>query len=160
MIPLVRNLQTGYVSPQYHMVFEDHFYTVFGDASDPTFRQALEDGLWDNSREKYSEDESDSSIILIYSPRPLDEVWPDEGEHRERVVQLCQKMERSKAQACKRNEATPGDTRSNEQRSRNNAIMIDDDGDSFVYDSHSGEQDSEGGSYVDHPIVHINPLQL
>ena len=28
-----------------------------------------------------------------------------------------------------------------------------------MYDSHSGEQDSDGGGYIDHPIVHINPLQ-
>ena len=37
--------------------------------------------------------------------------------------------------------------------------MIDDDGDGLVNDSHSGEQDSEGGGYVDHPNVHTDPLQ-
>ena len=28
---LVRNLHTGYVSPQYHVVFDDNFETVFND---------------------------------------------------------------------------------------------------------------------------------
>ncbi|KAL7474465.1 hypothetical protein ACHAW6_000438 [Cyclotella cf. meneghiniana] len=28
-VELVRNLHTGYISPQYHMVFDDKFETIF-----------------------------------------------------------------------------------------------------------------------------------
>ena len=38
-------------------------------------------------------------------------------------------------------------------------IPDDDDGNGIVDDSHSGEQDSEGGGYVDHLVVHSDPLQ-
>ena len=76
----------GCVSPQYHIIFGNHLHTVFGNASDPNFRQALENGLWDKSRERYPEDEINKEVVLIYSLSPLDEVWLDEKERRTKLL--------------------------------------------------------------------------
>ena len=139
LVALVRNLETGHVSPQYHVVFDDHFHTVFGGVtSDNAAAAALEFKIWEDGHERYAEDEFDADGELIYTPPPLDEVWLSQDERHERRERLAQQRERTKAQATKREAATPGDSRSNRERRRD---FVDDD-------SSSSDHDSEGGDTV------------
>lgn len=66
--PLVLNLDSLYISPQFHCVFDCWFSTVFGNQGDPP---ALHDPIWDKlfgeSHFQYYFDD--------YLPPPLDEDW-------------------------------------------------------------------------------------
>ena len=73
-VALVQNLHTGYVSPQYHVVFDDKFETVFNDGKSSADLDETCAELFISSRESYVEDEYDEDGILIYRPPPLDEV--------------------------------------------------------------------------------------
>jgi transposase InsO family protein len=83
-VALVRNLHTGYVSPQYHVVFDDKFETVFNDNKSSAELDKICAELFVSSRECFVEDEYDEDGMLVYRPPPLDEVWLSEPERRER----------------------------------------------------------------------------
>eukprot|EP00956_Cyclotella_meneghiniana_P042975 scaffold249367_cov117-Cyclotella_meneghiniana.AAC.2 len=87
-IALVRNLHTCHVSPQYHVVFDDKFETVFHDGKTTEELDKICDGLFAECRDCYAEDEYDDDGMLIYMPPPLDEVWLSEPERRERRDKL------------------------------------------------------------------------
>jgi hypothetical protein len=97
-VALVRNLHTGYVSPQYHVVFDDKFETVFSDGKSSEELDRICADLFVNSRELYVEDEYDEDGMLIYRPPPLDEVWLSEPERRDRRKVLDQQRERANRQ--------------------------------------------------------------
>ncbi|KAL7474381.1 hypothetical protein ACHAW6_000356 [Cyclotella cf. meneghiniana] len=80
-VALVRNLQTGYVSPQYHVVFDDKFETVFSNGKTSDELDKICNKLFVNSCEYYAEEEYDEDGVLIYKLPPLDEVWLSELEH-------------------------------------------------------------------------------
>ena len=82
LLALVRNLHTGYVSPQYHVVFDDKFETVFNDGKSSADLDEICAKLFISGRESYVEDEYDEDGILIYRPPPLNEVWLSEPEQR------------------------------------------------------------------------------
>ena len=88
LVALVRNLHTGYVSPQYHVVFDDKFETVFNDGKSSAELDKICDELFVSSRECFVEDEYDEDEMLVYRPPPLDEVWLSEPERRERRKSL------------------------------------------------------------------------
>lgn len=94
-VALVRNLHTGYVSPQYHVVFDDKFETVFHNGKTSEELDLICDSLFANSRECYAEEEYDDDGILVYKPPPLDEVWLSEPERRERRVELEKQRHRT-----------------------------------------------------------------
>ena len=83
-VALVRNLHTGHVSPQYHVVFDDKFETVFNDGKSSEELDRICSELFIHSRECYAEEEYDEDGLLIYTPPPLDEVWLSESDRRER----------------------------------------------------------------------------
>jgi hypothetical protein len=87
-VALVRNLHTGYVSPQYHVVFDDKFETVFHDGITTEELDKICDGLFAECRDCYAEEEYDDDGMLIYTPPLLDEVWLSEPEWRERRNEL------------------------------------------------------------------------
>ena len=93
-VALVRNLHTGYVSPQYHVVFDDNFQTVFSDGKSTAELDKICNELFVESRDCYVEEEFDDDGILIYTPPPLDEVWLSEPERRERRKVLEQQRVR------------------------------------------------------------------
>jgi Reverse transcriptase (RNA-dependent DNA polymerase) len=66
--PLILNLDTLYISPQFHCVFDNWFSTVSGESQDPP---PLADPIWDNlfgnSRFQYYFDN--------YQPPPLSDEW-------------------------------------------------------------------------------------
>ncbi|KAL7465925.1 hypothetical protein ACHAXS_006230 [Conticribra weissflogii] len=94
LIANVRHLRTGFVSPQYHCVFDDLFQTVYSSGKDDGVVDSICNLLWENNRERYAEDEYDSDGVLVYQPPPLDEVWLSEPELRERKVRLRRQRQR------------------------------------------------------------------
>ncbi len=84
---------TEFVSPQYHLGFDDLFETVFGTGNDALLDDICNQ-LFDSDRDFYLyDDEITSDDPLVYHPPPLDEVWLSEPEHRacccELEEQLC-----------------------------------------------------------------------
>ena len=76
LVANVRNLTTGYVSPQYHVVFDDLFQTVYASIDyDVDLIDAILNKLFETEREIYAEEELDDDGDVIYSPPPLDDVW-------------------------------------------------------------------------------------
>ena len=80
---LVCNLHTGYVSPQYHVVFDEKFETVFNDSKSSEELDKFCAELFVSSRECVVENEYDEDGMLVYRPPPLDEVWLSEPERCE-----------------------------------------------------------------------------
>ena len=84
----VRNLATVFISPEFHVVFDDVFQTVFSSGKDDGVLDAICKTLFDHNHDIYVDDEFDSEGKVFYHPPPLDEVWLDEFEHddgRERL---------------------------------------------------------------------------
>ena len=67
-VALVRNLHTGYVSPQYHLVFDDNFQTVFHDGKTTEELDRICDELFATNRDCFVEEEFDDDGVLIYTP--------------------------------------------------------------------------------------------
>ena len=80
----MRNLHTGFISPQYHVVFDDKFETVFSGSMSAEDLDKIFKRLFDGDRENYVKEEFDDDGVLIYEPPPLDEVWLSEPEQRDR----------------------------------------------------------------------------
>jgi hypothetical protein len=78
-------LGTGYVSPQYHVVFDDLFDTVFSSGSDDDLVGSICKNLFRKRCEVYAFEEYDVEENLVYKPppSPLDEVWLDAEEGRQ-----------------------------------------------------------------------------
>ena len=83
-VALVRNLHTGHVSPQYHVIFDDKFETVFNDGKTKEELDRICEELFAGNKELYVEEEYDRNGVLVYEPPPLDEVWLSEPERRDR----------------------------------------------------------------------------
>jgi len=74
LVANVRNLSTGYISLQSHLVFDDLFETVVYLGEDDIVFNAICNNLFDLNRDWYIEDEYDENDKLVYRPPPLDEV--------------------------------------------------------------------------------------
>ena len=84
LVAMVRNLHTGHISPQYHVVFDDQYETVFNMGAPEDQFDTLCNDLFENSRDWYAQEEYDSDGNVTYKPPPLDEVWLSEPERRDR----------------------------------------------------------------------------
>ena len=78
----VRNLSTGYISPQFHLVFDDLFDTVICNKVNDNVLNDICNDLFDLNRDWYSEDEHDDNRKLIYQPPPSEDIWIDEQGFR------------------------------------------------------------------------------
>ena len=56
---MVRNLHTGFVSPQYHLVFDDNYDTIYHESKSEEEIDAICQKLFDNNRECHVEEEYD-----------------------------------------------------------------------------------------------------
>ncbi len=83
LVANVRHLLTGYVSPQFHVIFDDLFETVVCNGDNDAIINSICNGLFERNRELYVEDEFDADGMLIYKPPPLHEVWIDEAGRRQ-----------------------------------------------------------------------------
>ena len=95
LVANVRHLGTGYVSPQYHVVFNDLFETVFSSGSDNALVDSICENLYGTSCEIYATDEYDAKDNLVYKPPPLDEVWLDAEGREQGTLELRQQQKRN-----------------------------------------------------------------
>ena len=84
LVALVRNLHTGFVNPQYHVVFDDKYDAIFNDVMSDEQFDTLCNNLFETSCDSYAEEEYNGDGNLLYKSPPLDEVWLSEPECRER----------------------------------------------------------------------------
>jgi hypothetical protein len=147
LVANVRHLGTGYVSHQYHVVFNDLFETVFSSGSDNALVDSICENLYGTSCEIYATDEYDAKDNLVYKSPPLDEVWLDAEGRQQGKLELWQ-QKRNEELMCNRKVATqdlaptPGTQGGHVPGLPvpDGALISDDDDDSFISDT-----ESEGG---------------
>ena len=66
LVANVRHLTTGYISPQFHVVFDDLFETVNCKGVDDCVVESICNGLVKRNCELYAEDELDEAGNIIY----------------------------------------------------------------------------------------------
>ena len=100
-VGLVRHLDSNYISPQYHCVYDDKFETVSGLVGDSA--EDLADTIQQKWGSLFESDEHDLYIYpefvdgeLSYTPPPLDLPWLTEEEAREREDRLQEQVARGK----------------------------------------------------------------
>ena len=97
LVGRVRNLTTNFVSPQYHVVYDDLFQTIFnGIPLEESGADAIFDQLFADAREHYAPVERDLNGNVVYEPPPLDDMWLSEAERREKRVELERRRVREK----------------------------------------------------------------
>jgi hypothetical protein len=156
-------LGTGYVSPQYHVVFDDLFETVFSSGSDDALVDSICENLHGTSFEIYATDEYDATDNLVYKPPQLDEVWLDAEGREQGKLELRQQQKqneelmRNHKVATQDLALTPGKQGGHVTGLPvpDGALISDNDDDSFISDT-----ESEGGFCGDSaddtgPEVHI-----
>ncbi len=74
----VQNLSTGYISPQYHLVFDDLFETVIFQGDNDNVIDVIYNDLFECNRDWSDKEEYDDNDKLIYWPPRLDIVWLNE----------------------------------------------------------------------------------
>ena len=163
LVALVRNLHTNYVSPQYHLVFDDKFDTIFQESKTEEELELICQDLFESNRDCYVDPEGEfDDGILVYKPPPLDEVWLSDTERRERKAKLSRQRQRHAVR-----ERTLQDKRQTERRSPLPDLVSESDSDSDddFDDDPSSQVDSrsegdilEGPTmWQDHPHVSNEP---
>jgi hypothetical protein len=66
LVGLVRDLSMGFVSPQYHLVFDNLFDTDFSANKDDVVIDSICKGLFNNNQDIYVEPEYDDAGELVY----------------------------------------------------------------------------------------------
>jgi len=66
LVANVRHLTTGYISPQFHVVFDDLFETVNCTGVDDRVIESICNGLFQRNQELYAEDELNEAGNIIY----------------------------------------------------------------------------------------------
>lgn len=153
LVAKVRHLSTGHVSPQYHVVFDDLFETVFNDGISDEVSDAICTKLFEESRDFYVEPEFNDDGDLVYSPPPLDEIWLTEPERRDRKQRLRDQRLRSRELMRERARSIPASSpeHSPTQPSRD-LPQISDDERSIESDSpvQQGNEEPEGDGWRNH----------
>ena len=70
------NLKTHYISPQFNVDFDDLFQNVFSYGDDDIMVDDICNQVIWNDNDLYAENKFNEEGELIYSPPPLDKVWP------------------------------------------------------------------------------------
>ena len=78
LVENVSNLSTGYISPQFHLVFDDLFETVICAKYYESIFSAICNDIFELNRDWYAKDENDDNDKLIYRPPLLEEVCLNE----------------------------------------------------------------------------------
>jgi hypothetical protein len=79
LVANVHHLSTNFISPKFHVVFDDLFETVNRIGVDEPVVKSICQDLFQLNRELYAEEELDKAGNLIYQPPPLHEVWLGEA---------------------------------------------------------------------------------
>jgi hypothetical protein len=83
LVANVRHLSTNFISPQFHLVFDDLFETVNRTGVDVFVVESICNELFQLNRELFAEEELDEAGNIIYQPPPLHEVCLDEAGRRQ-----------------------------------------------------------------------------
>ena len=144
LVALVRHLGTGYVSPQYHVVFDDLYESVFSSGVDDELVNAICENLYGTSCEIYATDEYDADDNLVYKPPPLDEVWLDAEGREQSKVELRQQRKRNEELMRNREVAMKDLVQTPNTKGGHvpnipvlDGALISDDDDSFISDAES-----------------------
>jgi len=155
LIAKVHHLSTGFVSPQYQVVFDNKFETVFSSGVDDGVVDSICYRLFESNQDIYVDPEFNFNGELVYSPPPLDEIWLTDPERRERIDKLRDQRIQNEDIQCVQAQPTPS-TPSSPPKTRpfdSNAILDDKCSNaSASRDTHNTEP--EGDGWVDHPIMH------
>jgi len=95
LVANVRHLKTGFISPQFHVVFDDLFESVFSSGPDDDIINAICEDLYHTSREVFATDEYDAHDNLVYKPPPLDDIWLDAEGREQHKLELRQQRKRN-----------------------------------------------------------------
>jgi hypothetical protein len=79
LVANVRRLSTNFISPQFHVVFDDLFKTVNRIGVDEPVIESICQDLFQLNSELYAEEELNEAGNIIDQPPPLHEVWLDEA---------------------------------------------------------------------------------
>ena len=88
----MRNIQTGYVPPQYHCVFGNFFETVFSSKSGTHTIDKICDEIFQDIQNFYSEEEYEDGN-LVFHPPLLHEVWLTEPDNYDWIQKLRQQSQ-------------------------------------------------------------------
>ena len=136
LVANVCHLKTGYISPQYHVVFDNMFQTVFSLGDNNVAIDAISTDLWDSSHNWYAKHEYKDGQ-MVYKQPPLNEVWIDETACCNCKYKLAQyrrrREEREWINLVYVPDILPADPTSNHNRS---GIPITDDGTSDSNDDY------------------------
>ena len=149
LVALIRHLSTGYVSPQYHVVFDDRFETVFGNGRHENVEHIL-DGIFENSRDMYAEPEIVDGEV-VYKPPPLHKVWltdADRVDHQQE--RLDQRRRRDKMERDREKESARR-LKSLKDEDDLPSLAASDDGSCASSNSEPFSEAEGGGSCADHP---------
>ena len=80
-IGLVRNIHTGFISPKFHVIYDNSLYTVYGENDGNT---AVADHIWENM---YAE-ESNNVIENMVDQVPDQRIDQRERDHSYRFIQI------------------------------------------------------------------------
>ena len=69
---------TGYISPLFHLVFNDLFDTVICTRYDDSVYKSICNHIFELNKDWYVEDEHDETGNLMYQITSLEDVWIDE----------------------------------------------------------------------------------
>jgi hypothetical protein len=85
----VRHLTTNFVSPQYHVVYDDKFETIHnGTTIAETGAEDLFTSLFENARNHYAPMERNELGKVVFEPPPLHDMWLSESERCEKRVEI------------------------------------------------------------------------
>lgn len=93
LVALVRHLKTGYVSPQFHVVFDDLYQSVYRSSADTSILDMICDEIFEEGHDWYAEEEYENGQ-LVYKPPPLHDVWLSEEDRRSKKEQLADQRRR------------------------------------------------------------------
>ena len=69
------HIKIGHISPQYQVVFDDLFETMYSTGENDPIVDAIWKNLFDHKHDWYVLEEYDKERELLYKPPPLHEVW-------------------------------------------------------------------------------------
>ncbi len=137
-------MKTGYVSPQYHVVFDDLFKTVFSSGANDALVDSICKNLHGTSCEIYATDEYDAHDNFVYKPPPLDEVWLDAEGHEQSKIELLKQCKRNEELMRNREVATKDMVPTPATQGGHvpdiplpDGALISNDDDSYIYDTES-----------------------
>lgn len=152
LVGRVRHLGTNYVSPQYHVVYDDLFETIYnGNVIADANSDTIFNELFENARENYAPAERDDKGDVIFLPPPLNDIWLSESERREKRVELERRRVKAKERWMKQ-DAEIEDLTSDTPPPLTRSPMVTDDEDS------SDDESDDDSSITPSTAPTTNPI--